>query len=278
VLSVILDNNSSLRLAALLLMVFLVGTWELWKPRRPLRASKLQRWSNNWLISALNSVLLPLVFPILAVAVAVLAAQRHWGLFNALELHQIIVIPLFILLFDLTIYWQHRLYHKIPWLWRLHRMHHADPDFDLSTGIRFHPISIILSMLIKMLVIVLLGPPPVAVLLAEIILNVTAMFNHGNIYLPPRIDAVLRLFLVTPDMHRVHHSVAPDETNTNFGFNFPWWDRLFGSYRAQPRDGHSNMDIGVRGFQGHDTQRIDRLLLHPWCKPESPKPEAAPDE
>lgn len=265
-LSLILDNNSLVRLAAFLLAVLLVGSWEVVRPRRPLSISKLLRWTNNWLISALNSVVLFLIFPVLGVGVALLAAENHWGLFNALELPPPLSIPLFILLFDLAIYWQHRIYHAIPWLWRLHRMHHADPDFDVSTGIRFHPVSIVLSMLIKMLVIVLLGPPPVAVLLAEIILNVTAMFNHGNIYLPPRIDAILRLFLVTPDMHRVHHSVNSDETNTNFGFNFPWWDRLFGSYRAQPRGGHAHMEIGVCGFQNTEAQMLHRLLLHPLNK------------
>jgi sterol desaturase/sphingolipid hydroxylase (fatty acid hydroxylase superfamily) len=145
-------------------------------------------------------------------------------------------------------------------------MHHSDPDFDVSTGIRFHPVSIILSMLFKMLVIVALGPPPAAVLLAEIILNVTAIFNHGNIYIPPKIDAYLRHFLVTPDMHRIHHSVNPDETNTNFGFNFPWWDRLFSTYRGQPRAEHATMEIGIKGFQNPRAQYLDRLLLHPFKK------------
>ena len=249
-----------------LLAVLFVGSWEALKPRRVLTVSKAVRWINNWLISALNSVTLAFIFPVLAVGVAALAAQNHWGIFNAMGAPPLLSIPLFILLFDLAIYWQHRLYHMVPWLWRLHRMHHADPDFDVSTGIRFHPLSIILSMLIKMTVIIVLGPPPVAVLLAEILLNVTAMFNHGNIYIPPRVDAILRLFVVTPDMHRVHHSVIPEETNSNFGFNFPWWDRLFGSYRQQPSGGHTQMEIGVRGFQRIEAQMLPRLLLHPWYK------------
>lgn len=265
-LSLILDNHSLVRLLAFLLAVSLVAGWEMLRPRRMLTISKALRWTNNWLISALNSVLLPLIFPVLAVGVAILAHEHQWGLLNALELPSWLSIVLFILLFDLAIYWQHRLYHVIPWLWRLHRMHHADPDFDVSTGIRFHPISVVLSMLIKMLVILALGPPPVAVLLAEIILNVTAMFNHGNIYLPPRIDAVLRLLVVTPDMHRVHHSVRPEEASRNFGFSFPWWDRLFGSYLAQPAGGHVNMKIGVNGFHQADAQKLNRLLLHPLIK------------
>jgi sterol desaturase/sphingolipid hydroxylase (fatty acid hydroxylase superfamily) len=266
-LSLALDNHSLVRLLAFLLAVSLVASWEVLRPRRTLTISKPLRWTNNWLISMLNSVLLPLIFPVLGVGVAILANENEWGLLHALELPSLLSSALFILLFDLAIYWQHRLYHVIPWLWRLHRMHHADPDFDVSTGIRFHPLSIVISMLIKMLVIVALGPPPVAVLLAEIILNVTAMFNHGNIYIPPRIDAILRLLLVTPDMHRVHHSVHPEEANSNFGFNFPWWDRLFGSYREQPENGHISMEIGVRGFQQVEAQKLRQMLMHPWQKP-----------
>ncbi len=267
-LSFILDNQFVVRLSALLTIVFLVASWEIIKPRRPLSMSKLLRWTNNWLISILNSVLLSLVFPILAVGVAMLADERNWGLFNLLEVPALASIPMFILAFDFTIYWQHRLYHWMPVLWRLHRMHHADPDFDVSTGIRFHPVSIILSMLIKMCVVVLLGPPALAVLVSEVLLNVTSMFNHGNILIPPRVDKLLRLFLVTPDMHRVHHSVIAKETNSNFGFNFPWWDRVFGSYRDQPRGGHVAMEIGQRGFQNARDQTLHRLVLHPLYKQE----------
>ena len=262
-LSVVLDNHSLVRLLVFLLAVSSIALWEMTKPRRELRASKSFRWINNWLLSALNSALLPVVFPLLGVGIALLAAERGWGLLNNIDIGRGAAVVLFILLFDLAIYWQHRIYHRVPLLWRLHRVHHADPDFDVSTGIRFHPLSIILSMLIKIGVILLLGPPAIAVLLAEIILNVTAMFNHGNIYLPPRVDAALRLILVTPDMHRVHHSVIRDETDTNFGFNFPWWDRLFGSYRAQPQLGHENMEIGIEGLRDIAGQRLDRLLLQP---------------
>lgn len=262
-LSLILDNHTTARLLAFISAVSLIALWEVLRPRRALTVSKVMRWTNNWLISALNSLLLPIVFPVLAVGLAVIAETNSWGLFNLLEIPQAIGIVLFIILFDLAIYWQHRIYHRVPWLWRLHRMHHADPDFDVSTGIRFHPLSIVISMTIKLTVVLALGPPAVAVLLAEIILNLTAMFNHGNIYLPPRLDSALRLFLVTPDMHRVHHSVLKDETSSNFGFNFPWWDRLFGSYRAQPRAGHERMEIGIKGFQGIEEQRLDRLIVHP---------------
>jgi sterol desaturase/sphingolipid hydroxylase (fatty acid hydroxylase superfamily) len=271
-LSPILDNQVAVRLAALLAIVVLVASWEILKPRRELSMSKALRWTNNWLISVLNSVMLSLLFPLLAVGLALLAEEKNWGLFNVHEVPALFSIPLFLILFDLAIYWQHCLYHRIPILWRLHRMHHADPDFDVSTGIRFHPLSIILSMLIKMLVIILLGPPAIAVLLAEILLNVIAMFNHGNIYIPPGIDKVLRLFLVTPDMHRLHHSVIAEETNSNFGFNFPWWDRLFGSYRAQPKGGHIAMEIGIRGFQRPEDQMLHRLILQPLLTPKKYKP------
>lgn len=265
-LSLILDNHSLVRLLAFAVAVSLIAVWEVLSPRRTLSVSKGLRWLNNWLLSALNRLLLPLVFPLMAVGLALLAVKHQWGLFNLLELPHFLAIPLFILIFDLAIYWQHRLFHMVPWLWRLHRVHHADPDFDVSTGIRFHPVSIILSMLIKMSVVLLLGPPAVAVLLAEIILNLTSMFNHGNISIPLKLDAILRLFVVTPDMHRVHHSSLPEETNSNFGFNFPWWDRLFGTYRAQPSEGHCGMDIGITGLQAIEKQRLDRLLLQPLVK------------
>ena len=265
-LSIILDNQFVVRLSALLMIVLLVAGWEILKPRRQLSISKLLRWTNNWSISVLNTVLLSLVFPVMAVGVAVLANEKNWGLFNVLDVPALLSIPLFILAFDFAIYWQHRFYHWVPVLWRLHRMHHADPDFDVSTGIRFHPASIILSMLIKMLVVVLLGPPALAVLISEVLLNVTSMFNHGNIFISPGVDKFLRLFLVTPDMHRLHHSVIAKETNSNFGFNFPWWDRLFGSYREQPEGGHVSMEIGVRGFQNASDQWLYRLIVHPLYK------------
>jgi sterol desaturase/sphingolipid hydroxylase (fatty acid hydroxylase superfamily) len=265
-LAPILDNQIVVRLGAMLLIVLLVASWEIIRPRRPLSISKSLRWTNNWLLSVLNSVLLSLLFPVMAVGVAALAAEKNWGLFNMLDVPAWLGIPLFILAFDLAIYWQHRIYHWVPALWRLHRMHHADPDFDVSTGIRFHPVSIVLSMLIKMSVVVLLGPPALAVLISEVLLNVTSMFNHGNIYIPTRIDRFLRRILVTPDMHRLHHSVITEEMNSNFGFNFPWWDRLFGSYREQPAGGHLSMEIGVRGFQNAQDQMLHRLLAHPLYK------------
>lgn len=162
------------------------------------------------------------------------------------------------------IWLQHVMLRAIPGLWRLHRVHHADPDYDITTGVRFHPIEILLSMLIKVAAIVLLGPPAVAVILFELLLNATAMFNHGNVRLPGIADRIMRCFVVTPDMHRVHHSVD-DETNSSFGFNLPWWDRLFGTYRDQPRDGHVGMVIGIHGCNGpRDVTWLPGLLALPF--------------
>ncbi len=263
-LSINPDESTALRLIAFLAIVAIVLAWETLRPRRQSAYSKPIRWLNNFSISTLNSVILAAVFPLLAVAAAVLAQEKHWGLFNWWQLPGWLSVVLFVLLFDLAIYWQHRLYHWLPFLWPLHRMHHADPDFDASTGIRFHPVSIVLSMLIKILIVLALGPPAIAVLLAEVILNVTSVFNHGNIYISPRIDRLLRRVLVTPDMHRIHHSTADSEMNCNFGFNFPWWDRLFGSYCEQPQAGHEEMTVGVPAYPGSGELWLHRLLSHPF--------------
>jgi sterol desaturase/sphingolipid hydroxylase (fatty acid hydroxylase superfamily) len=173
---------------------------------------------------------------------------------------------------DLVIYCQHVLFHAVPALWRVHRVHHADLGFDVTTGLRFHPVEILLSMLIKLTAIAALGPPPVAVLLFELVLNGAAMFNHGNVRIPLVIDRWLRLFIVTPDMHRVHHSIVRNETNSNFGFSFPWWDRWFGTYRAQPAAGHLAMTIGIEQFRDPRELRLDRLLIQPALGPASTYP------
>jgi sterol desaturase/sphingolipid hydroxylase (fatty acid hydroxylase superfamily) len=169
-----------------------------------------------------------------------------------------------VIVLDLVIYLQHVLFHAVPALWRLHRMHHADLDFDVTTGARFHPIEIVLSMVIKLAAVVSLGAPAIAVLVFEVLLNATAMFNHGNIRLPLGFDRVLRLLVVTPDMHRVHHSTVTSETNSNFGFNLPWWDRLLGTYRAQPVAGHEDMTIGIALFREPQDLRLDRMLVQPF--------------
>jgi sterol desaturase/sphingolipid hydroxylase (fatty acid hydroxylase superfamily) len=205
-----------------------------------------------------------LAFPVLAVGVAGLAEARNWGLWHGLDAPFELAFVASLLALDLVIYAQHVLFHKLPLLWRLHRMHHTDLDFDVTTALRFHPLEIVLSMLIKLAAVVLLGAQPVAVMLFEVILNATAMFNHGNVRLPERWDRALRWLVVTPDMHRVHHSVRPEETDRNFGFNLPWWDRLFGTYRDQPRDGHAGMTIGLEYFRDRRATTLTGLLLQPF--------------
>jgi sterol desaturase/sphingolipid hydroxylase (fatty acid hydroxylase superfamily) len=186
------------------------------------------------------------------------------GLLNQVGVPYPVAVVVSILVLDLVIYLQHLMFHAVPILWRLHRMHHADLDFDVTTGARFHPIEIVLSMLIKFAAIAVLGPPAVAVLVFEVLLNATAMFNHGNVRIPPAWDRVLRWVVVTPDMHRVHHSIEAPETNSNFGFNLPWWDRLFGTYRAQPAAGHEGMTIGIGQFRTGRDLWLDRMLALPF--------------
>jgi sterol desaturase/sphingolipid hydroxylase (fatty acid hydroxylase superfamily) len=226
-----------------------VALWEWVAPRRRLGISKPLRWANNLALVFLNSFVLRLVFPAAAVGMAAVTAQNSWGLFNSYPVPAWLAVLASVIVLDFFIWLQHVMVHAVPLLWRLHRVHHADRDIDVTTGARFHTLEIILSMGIKFAVIVLIGPPVVAVVIFEVLLNATSMFNHGNVRIPERVDRVLRWFVVTPDMHRVHHSVEDDETNSNFGFNLPWWDRLFGTYRAQPRAGHEQMTIGIRTFR-----------------------------
>jgi len=254
----ILGNEGPIRLAFFAGVFAVMALWEIAAPQRRLTASKASRWAGNIGIVVLNTLMLRFLFPVLAVGVAALAEARGWGLLNAVEVPRWLAVAAAVVALDLAIYLQHVMFHAVPALWRLHMMHHADLDIDVTTGARFHPIEIALSMAIKMAVIVPLGAPPVAVVIFEVLLNATAMFNHANIRLPAAVDRVLRLVVVTPDMHRVHHSVVPRETNSNFGFNLPWWDRLLGTYRAQPAAGHEGMTIGLSQF------REARRLTLPW--------------
>ncbi|MDP6673477.1 MAG: sterol desaturase family protein, partial [Gammaproteobacteria bacterium] len=230
----ILGYEISIRLGFFFAVFICIAGWEFMVPRRALTVPKLIRWSNNLGLMFINNLILRLLFPAAAAGVAALAQQRGWRLFNIHALPLPLAVTLTVIVMDGVIYLQHVMFHAVPALWRLHRVHHADPDYDVTTGARFHTLEIILSMLIKFATIVLLGAPIMAVVIFEVLLNATAMFNHGNINLPQGVDRLLRLFVVTPDMHRVHHSVEPDETNSNFGFNLPWWDRLFGTYLDQP--------------------------------------------
>ncbi|MCW5732146.1 MAG: sterol desaturase family protein [Alphaproteobacteria bacterium] len=260
----LLAHEPAIRLGAFLGIFAAVAAWETLSPRRRRVLPRLLRWTNNFAIVAVNSLLLRLVFPAAAVGFAWFAAERGLGLFHLLDLPPLLEGLLAFFLLDLAIWAQHLAFHKVPLFWRLHRMHHADLDFDVTTGARFHPIEILLSMAIKFAVVVALGAPPLAVLLFELALNATSMFNHANASLPSAIERVVRLFVVTPDMHRVHHSVIRRETDSNFGFNFPWWDRIFGTYRAQPELGHDGMSIGIESFRDAAEARLDRLLTQPF--------------
>ena len=261
----VLSHEPTIRLGFFLGVFALVALWELAAPRRALVVSKARRWASNLGLVVLNTVMLRLLFPLAAVGVAAFCVQNGWGLINHFRVPFAIAVPLAVIAMDFVIWLQHVMVHAVPALWRLHRVHHADLDYDVTTGARFHPLEIILSMLIKFATIVVLGPPVVAVVIFEVLLNATAMFNHGNIRLPAGLDRVLRWIVVTPDMHRVHHSVEDDETNSNFGFNLPWWDRLFGTYRDQPRAGHEGMTIGIRGYNNPgEVDRLDGMLLLPF--------------
>lgn len=265
----LLDAEPTIRLAVFLGVLVAMMIWELAAPRRRQEVPRVLRWSNNLALVVLDTVILRLAFPVLAVGLAVIAEAGGWGLFNVLDWPGWVVVVLSVLLLDLAIYLQHVMFHAVPALWRLHRMHHADTEIDATTGLRFHPVEILLSMAIKLAVVAALGVPPVAVLIFEVLLNATALFNHANINLPRRVDRVLRLVMVTPDMHRVHHSVIPAETNSNFGFNLPWWDRLLGTYRAQPVKGHLGMTIGLERFRDRRELWLDRMLLQPLRGPAS---------
>jgi sterol desaturase/sphingolipid hydroxylase (fatty acid hydroxylase superfamily) len=261
----ITDNEVLIRLGFFFGVFIIMAIWELLAPRRRLIVPKLMRWSNNISLVFFNTLILRVLFPAAAVGMAVFVQQQGWGLFNYYSLALPLEIVVSVIILDGIIYLQHVMVHAVPVLWRLHRVHHADPDFDVTTGARFHPLEIILSMLIKFAAIVVLGPPVVAVIIFEVLLNATAMFNHSNVRLNTTLDKYLRLLVVTPDMHRVHHSVEADETNSNFGFNLPWWDRLLGTYRDQPRAGHENMSIGIHHYnQAKQVTWLSGILMLPF--------------
>jgi sterol desaturase/sphingolipid hydroxylase (fatty acid hydroxylase superfamily) len=261
---ILFANEPVIRLGAFAGVLAAIALWELLAPRRHQKIGRGWRWPNNLAIVVLDTLLVRLVFATAAVGMALLAETHGWGLFQALDAPAWLAVVASVILLDLAIYLQHVLFHAVPVLWRLHRMHHADLEFDVTTGVRFDPIEILLSMGIKLGVVAALGTPAVAVLLFEVLLNATSMFNHGNVRLSPKLDRVLRWIVVTPEMHRVHHSVVPRETNSNFGFNLPWWDRMSGTYRAQPEAGHEGMTIGIEQFRDPRELRLDRMLLQPF--------------
>jgi sterol desaturase/sphingolipid hydroxylase (fatty acid hydroxylase superfamily) len=253
--------------------VFVVmSIWELAGPRRQQAIGRGWRWPNNLGVVLVDTLLVRILFPTTAVGLALVAEARGFGLFNVIALPALVGVVVSVIVLDLAIYLQHVLFHAVPALWRLHRMHHADLEFDVTTGLRFHPVEILLSMMIKLAVVAALGTPAVAVLIFEVLLNATSIFSHSNVRIPPGLDRALRWFVVTPDMHRVHHSILPRETNSNFGFNLPWWDRLFGTYRAQPAAGHDAMTIGIEQFRDPRELGLDRMLLQPLRGDTGPYP------
>ena len=260
----LLDDEPLLRLVAFLVVFASMALWERMGPRRRPRWGRRTRWTANLGLAALSTLLVRVVFPAAAVGAAAFASKQGWGVFRLADWPAPLVFVACVILLDLAVYLQHLLFHTVPVLWRLHLVHHADQDFDITTGLRFHPLEILLSMLWKAAVVILLGAPAAAVLAFEVLLNATSVFNHGNARVPLGLDRVLRWVVVTPDMHRVHHSVVRGETNSNFGFNLPWWDRLLGTYRGQPAAGHGDMTIGVEQLQDGPPAGLGRLLVMPF--------------
>jgi sterol desaturase/sphingolipid hydroxylase (fatty acid hydroxylase superfamily) len=259
-----LEHEPLIRLAAFLGVFAAVALWELRSPRRKQAQARRLRWPHNVGLTVLDTVMVRLIAPGAAVAVALAAEAHGSGLLNAAGVPAWLAVPAALVVLDLAIYLQHVTFHAVPALWRLHRVHHADLEFDVTTGARFHPFEILLSTGVKCAVVAALGAPALAVLLFEVVLNATSMFNHANASLPAFAERWIRYLVVTPDMHRVHHSIRYDESSSNFGFNLPWWDRLFGTYRAAPRDGHERMTIGVDAFRSPRDLRLDAMLMQPF--------------
>ncbi|MGH7231551.1 MAG: sterol desaturase family protein [Nitrospiraceae bacterium] len=259
-----INADAAIRIAVFLGTLGVLTMWEVFAPRRPLTHSKAKRWSANLGVVLLDTMVVRALFAAGAVGGAMMAAEQGWGLLNHLSWPAWVEVLLAVIALDLALYLQHVLFHAVPVLWRLHMMHHADLDFDVTTGVRFHPMEVALSMLIKLAVVVLLGASPAAVLIFEVLLNATSMFNHSNIRIPTTLERFIRSLVVTPDMHRVHHSIHSHETNSNFGFNLSWWDKLFGTYRAEPQDGQTEMVLGLEQFRNPDQLSFARILLMPF--------------
>lgn len=268
--SFVTQNEAVIRLGCFLGIFVAVAVAEGFFPRRRLTTSKSSRWIANIGIVIFNTVLLRLLVPAGAVGVAAWVGYHGWGVLNNVPLPYWFEVLIAVIVLDFVIYLQHVMFHAVPTFWRLHMMHHADMDFDLTTGTRFHPLEIVVSMLIKISAVMVIGPPVLGVIIFEILLNGTAMFNHGNLKVPLGVDRILRLFVVTPDMHRVHHSVFPSETNSNFGFNLPWWDRLMGTYRPQPSRGHDGMTIGLNQFRDPGRLTLPWLFVMPFVGKQGP--------
>ncbi len=259
-------NEAAIRLGIFISLFIGFALLQLWVPRRRYRLDWKVRWLNNLSLSFVNSILLKLLIPFSGTAFAVLVSEKEWSPVALSELPTAASVIIFLVLFDLTIYFQHRVFHYFNPLWKLHRVHHTDLDYDLTTGTRFHPVSIVISMLVKLLLVLILGAPAIAILTAEILLNATSMFNHSNIHLPAGLDKKLRLLIVTPDMHRIHHSAKSHEHNCNFGFNFSCWDRLFGTYLDKAEEPQETMVIGIDHYGFDKSVRLDKLIIQPFIK------------
>ena len=258
------SNEQIIRLSFFLGVLACVGVWEVIAPRRALTDRKARRWFANLFLVVIDTAVVRFALPVVPVGMAYMARERGWGVLNIIVMPDWITIVLAVVALDFVIYLQHLLFHYLPVFWRFHRMHHTDLDIDVTTGNRFHPLEIVVSIGIKLTAVAIIGPPAVAVVIFEVLLNATSQFNHGNIRIPEAADRFLRLLVVTPDMHRVHHSVTPRETNSNFGFNLPWWDRLCGTYRPQPELGHTGMSIGLKEFRDPALLSLPRLLKLPF--------------
>jgi sterol desaturase/sphingolipid hydroxylase (fatty acid hydroxylase superfamily) len=263
----LLEQESVIRLGSFLGAFVLLALWELLAPRRVAGTSKAIRWTNNVALAVVNILVVRVFLPMAAVGMALFAKEHGTGLLNMFRVPYPLAIVASLAVFDLAVYLVHLAFHTAPVLWRVHRVHHADLDVDVSTAVRFHPIQILLSTLVKFAVILVLGPPLLAVLLFETVFHALVLFNHTNVRIAPAVDRVLRWFVVTPDMHRVHHSIHADETNSNFGFALPWWDRLLGTYRDEPAAGHDRMTLGIDLFRAPRDSRLDRMLLNPVLDP-----------
>lgn len=257
-------HEAVVRLIAFAGILTLMLCWERLAPRRDGAGARLSRWAANLGLVLIGTLLLRFGFPLLAAGAALIAADRGWGVLNALGAPDWLAFAVSVVLLDLAIWAQHLTMHKVPVLWRLHRVHHSDLAFDATTAVRFHPLEIALSMLLKIAVVIAIGAPAAAVIVSEVLLSGGALFNHGNVRLPAAVDRIVRAVIVTPDMHRVHHSIRRQETDSNYGFFFSFWDRLFRTYRAQPKDGHAGMTIGLPAFRDAAAQSLGRLLLQPF--------------
>lgn len=259
-----MEFDISIRLFAFLSVFGLMASWETIAPRRQLSTLRLNRWVANLSVALLNTVVIRIVLASGAVGVAMVVEEQGWGIFNMLDWPTWIELMLALLLLDLLIYVQHVAFHTVPVLWKVHMVHHADPDYDVTTAVRFHPVEAVLSMVLKIVGVEIIGASPTAVLAFEVILNGVAVFNHANVRIFPSVDSILRWVVVTPDMHRTHHSIVQRETNSNFGFNLPWWDRLFGTYLENPSHGHERMTLGLKQFRSPACLKLGSILKLPF--------------